>query len=92
MTTLVHYFFSYDNPRDEIKLQQRHKNYQAFLSAPEECRINDRVDPHITTLKNLKSSRIRDQVIFLYVKKDIKIFDTEIKSNLLVTLYIRKFL
>ncbi|MEB2296488.1 MAG: hypothetical protein OZ930_08205 [Ignavibacteria bacterium] len=61
------------------------KNYQAFLSALEETQIIDQVVPDISTLKKLKTSRIRNQVIHLYVKKDIKILDTEIKSNLLVT-------
>lgn len=61
------------------------RNTQAFLNALEETQIIDRVIPDISTLKNLKTSRIQDQVIHLYVKKDIKLLDSEIKSNLLVT-------
>ena len=61
------------------------KNYQAFLSALEEIQIIERVVPDISTLRDLKTSRIRDQVVHLYVKKDIKLLDSEIKSNLLVT-------
>lgn len=61
------------------------KNYQAFLSALEEIQIIDRVVPDISILKSLKTSCIQDQVVHLYVKKDIKLLDSEIKSNLLVT-------
>jgi len=56
------------------------KNYQAFLSALEETQIIDRVDPDISTLRNLKTSKIQNQVVHLYVKKDIKLLDSEIKS------------
>lgn len=61
------------------------RNTQAFLSALEETQVIDRVVPDISTLRNLKTSRIQDQVVHLYVKKDIKQLDSEIKSNLLVT-------
>jgi len=61
------------------------RNTQAFLSALEETQIIDRVVPDISTLRELKTSRIQDQVVHLYVKKDIKLLDSEIKSNLLVT-------
>ena len=61
------------------------KNYQAFLNALEETQIIDRVDPDISTLKTLKTSRIQNQVVHLYIKKNIKLLDSEIKSSLLVT-------
>ncbi|MCZ7616598.1 MAG: hypothetical protein M5T52_24305 [Ignavibacteriaceae bacterium] len=61
------------------------RNTQAFLNALEETQIIDRVDPDLSTLRELKTSRIQDQVVHLYVKKDIKLLDSEIKSNLLVT-------
>jgi len=61
------------------------RNTQAFLNALEEIQIIDRVVPDISTLRNLKTSRIQDQVVHLYVKKDIKQLNSEIKSNLLVT-------
>ncbi len=61
------------------------KNYQAFLSALQETQIIDRVNPDISTLKRLKTSRIQDQVVHLYVKKDIDLLDSEIKSIHLVT-------
>jgi len=61
------------------------KNFQAFLNALEEAQIIDRVEPDISTLKNLKTSRIQDQVVHLYVKKDIDLLDSEIKSIHLVT-------
>jgi len=61
------------------------KNYQAFLNALEETQIIDRVYPELNTLKDLKTSRIQDQVVHLYVKKDIELLDSEIKSIHLVT-------
>ncbi len=61
------------------------RNTQAFLDALEETQIIDQVDPDISTLKKLKTSRIQEQVVHLYVKKEIKQLDSEIKSNLLVT-------
>jgi hypothetical protein len=61
------------------------RNYQKFLRAIEQTQIIDRVDPDLGTLKNLKSSRIKDQVVRIYVTKDIKQLDDEIKSIHLVT-------
>jgi len=61
------------------------KNYQAFQNALEETQIIDRVYPELNTLKDLKTSRIQDQVVHLYVKKDIELLDSEIKSIHLVT-------
>jgi len=69
----------------KLNYTREDKNYQAFLSALEETQIIDQVVPDISTLKNLKTSRIQNQVVHLYVKKDIKLLDSEIKSNLLVT-------
>ena len=56
------------------------KNYQAFLNALEETQIIDRLDPDISTLKSLKPSRIQNQVVRIYVKKNIKQLDEEIKK------------
>lgn len=69
----------------KLTYSREDRNYQAFLSALEETQIIDRVDPDISTLRELKTSRRQEQVIHLYVKKDIKVIDSEIKSNLLVT-------
>ena len=69
----------------KLNYTREDKNYQAFLNALEETQIIDRVVPDISTLKNLKTSRIQDQVVHLYIKKDIKLLDSDIKSNLLVT-------
>ena len=69
----------------KLNYDREDKNYQAFLSALEETQIIDRLDPDISTLKKIKSSRIQDQVVHLYVKKSIKQLDEEIKSSLLVT-------
>ena len=56
------------------------KNFQFYLSGLEETQIIDRVDPDLSTLKRLKPSKIKDQVVRIYVKKDIKQLDDEIKS------------
>ena len=69
----------------KLNYTREDKNYQAFLNALEETQIIDRVYPDISTLRELKTSRIQDQVVHLYVKKDIKLLDSEIKSNHLVT-------
>ncbi|UCH66108.1 MAG: hypothetical protein JSW63_02960 [Ignavibacterium sp.] len=61
------------------------KNYRAYLSGLEEAQIIDRVDPDLSTLKRLKPSKIKDQVVRIYVKKDIKQLDEKIKSIHLVT-------
>jgi hypothetical protein len=61
------------------------RNYQAFLSSLEEIQIIDRVEPDISTLKNLKVSMTSDQVVRVFVKRDIKLLDDEIKSIHLVT-------
>jgi len=61
------------------------KNSQAFLSALEETQIIDQVVPDISTLRERKTSRIQDQVIHLYVKKNVEQLDSEIKSIHLVT-------
>ena len=69
----------------KLNYAREDKNYQAFINALEETQIIDRVNPDISTLKNLKTSRIQNQVVHLFVKKDIKLLDSDIKSNLLVT-------
>jgi hypothetical protein len=69
----------------KINYSREDRNYQAFLNALEETQIIDQVDPDISTLKNIKTSRRLDQVVHLYVKKNIEQLNSEIKSNLLVT-------
>jgi len=69
----------------KLNFSRDDKNYQAFLSALQETQIIDRVEPNISTLKSLKTSRIQDQVVHLYVKKNIEQLNTEIKSIHLVT-------
>jgi hypothetical protein len=61
------------------------KNYKKFLKAIDQIQIIDRVEPDISTLKRLKPSKIKDQVVRIYVKKDIKQLDEKIKSIHLVT-------
>jgi hypothetical protein len=89
LNTATHKVIAYKIPRlmELMKLNyvRDDKNFQAFLSALEETQIIDRVDPDISTLKNLKTSGIQDQVVHLYVKRDIDLLDSDIKSNLLVT-------
>ena len=69
----------------KLNYSREDKNYQAFLNALEEVQLIDQVDPDISTLKNIKTSRLQNQVVHLYVKKDVGVLDSEIKSNLLVT-------
>ena len=69
----------------KLNYSREDRNYQAFLNALEETQIIDRVNPDISTLRELKISRIQDQVVHLYVKKDIEQLDSEIKSIHLVT-------
>jgi hypothetical protein len=69
----------------KLNYSREDRNYQAFLNALEETQIIDRVNPDISTLREMKICGIQDQVVHLYVKKDIKLLDTEIKSNLWVT-------
>jgi len=57
----------------KLNYKREDKNYQAFLSALEETQIIDQVNPDISTLKNLKTSRIQNQVIHIYIKKNIHI-------------------
>lgn len=89
LNTSTHKVIAYNIPKlmEVMKLNYSRddKNYQAFLSALEETQIIDRVEPDISKLRELKTSRIQDQVIHLYVKKDNKQLDTEIKSIHLVT-------
>jgi len=69
----------------KLNYSREDKNYKAFLNALEETQIIERVNPDISTLKKLKSSRIQNQVVHFYVKKDIKQLDSELKSIHLVT-------
>jgi hypothetical protein len=69
----------------KLNYSREDRNYQAFLNALEETQIIDRVNPDISTLRDLKISRNQDQVVHLYVKKDIDQMDSEIKSIHLVT-------
>jgi hypothetical protein len=89
LNTSTHKVIAQSIPRlmDIMKLNYTRddKNYKAFLSALGETQIIDRVVPDISTLRDLKTSRVQNQVIHIYVKKDIKLLDSEIKSNLLVT-------
>ena len=64
----------------KLNYSREDKNYRAFLNALEETQIIDRVDPDISTLKNLKTSRIQNQVVHLYVKNDPDLLDAEIKK------------
>jgi len=56
------------------------RNYQTFLRDLGHCKVIDRIDPSLGTLKQLKPSKIKDQVVRIYVKKDIKQLDDEIKK------------
>jgi hypothetical protein len=69
----------------KLNYTREDKNYQAFLNSLEETQIIDRVEPDISKLRGLKTSRIQNQVVHLYVKKDIKLLDSELKSIHLVT-------
>jgi hypothetical protein len=84
LKTTDHKVIAYKIPKlmEVMKLNYNRddKNYQSFLNSLEEAQIIDRVDPDISTLRTLKPSRIQDQVVHLYVKKNIKQLDEEIKS------------
>ena len=89
LNTKEHKVVAYRIPRlmEIMKLNytREDKNYQAFLNALEEIQIIDRIDPDISTLRELKTSRIQDQVVRIYVKKNIEQLNSEIKSNHWVT-------
>ncbi len=83
LNTQDHKVIAYKIPRlmEVMKLNYTRddKNYRAFLNALEETQIIDKIDPDISTLKRYKHSWIKDQVVRIYVKKNIKL-DDEIKS------------
>ena len=89
LNTQVHKVIAYKIPKymEVMKLNytRNDKNYQAFLRDLGHCKFIDRVDPDLSTLKRLKPSKIKDQVVRIFIKKDIKQLDAEIKSNHLVT-------
>lgn len=89
LNTKEHKVVAYRIPKlmEIMKLGYRRndKNYQAFLNALEEIQIIDRIDPDISTLRGFKTSRIQDHVVHLYIKRDIKQLDSQIKSNHLMT-------
>jgi len=64
----------------KLNYRRADKNYRAYLRGLEEIQIIDRVDPDISTLKRLKPSKIKDQVVRIYVKKETDQLDDEIKK------------
>jgi len=84
LNTQDHKVIAYKIPRliEVMKLNYNRddKNYQSFLNALEETQIIDRVDPDFSTLKRLKPSKIKDQVVRISVKSDPDQLDDKIKS------------
>ncbi len=89
LNTIEHKIIAYKIPKYmqvmKLNYARSDKNYQAFLRDLGNCKVIDRIDPGLSTLEQIKPPKIKDQVVRVYVKKNIKQLDEKIKSIHLVT-------
>lgn len=67
----------------KIEATRKDQANKAFLEALGEVKMINKTSPSIKELSGMKSSRILDQVIHIYLPSEIERLDSVIKSNLL---------
>jgi hypothetical protein len=86
LNTGKHKIVTYSIPRlmETMKIENKRKNEAktAFIDALEEVTIINKTQPSISELRKMKSSKFSDQVVRIYLPRDVEHLDSSIKSNL----------
>lgn len=77
--------YSVQRLMETMKIENKRKNEAkaAFIDALEEVTIINKTHPSLSELRKMKSAKISEQIVRIYLLSDIEKLDDSIKSNLL---------